>query len=908
MSVESVSKILSRIYGCSVAAPNDIALIVDGESWSYSRLIYAAENIARRLQATGSQIEQEVVAVVADRHASSYIAILGALLSGKAFVPLNPDHPQDRNIRILQLSGAKHIVHGTQSTSAVQEILQADDLVGVKPNIITCGDRPNDFSGDWRAGFHKLSPVLCENSLAYILFTSGSTGIPKGVPIRLDNLRSYLDAAGDILNPGQGDRFSQTFDLNFDLSMHDIFMSWTHGATLVVPSKLEMKTPAQYIKQHKITHWFSVPSLAYQIRAHGALEENAFPDLKSSLFCGEVMPTYLAHEWMKAAPNSKVQNWYGPTEATIACSYYVVDGKESLTDNLPIGKAFEGMRLLVLAEGGKPSDIGETGELYLSGRQLAFGYLKNVEATAQSFVNFPYENIQVYKTGDRAVLGEDGEIRFLGRTDNQVKIRGYRIELGEVESALRICAAGRNAVALTWPPGANNPSSIMAVIEGTPLDVDEIQRELETALPAYMVPANTQFIPEFCKNSSGKIDRKAISKWIEENRDNYPPLEVAGLSENENKLLEMIRRAAPALDISRVLKANTLFFAGMDSLSFVNLTMYIEDGFDLELEPERVVALSEMSFNGICTDIFGEAYGAEKITPLRQLILQFLKKVLKPKSRTPAQRANRAYQFIERFPELVKVADKPLVICIGSSGTLHAFDPLTFEHTASTLGQDIYAVNAGLPAVNTTGLAKVASFVRDTLKEANKTAALIIYELDPMQISVLPPKGEIGLDDVNLKARSGRKSDDLIDAKLQWKVENRGNWDVSLDAKRKELRPKWMKSRDVEIAHTFMGQIGFDESSWVEWQRGANALKDVSERLVCFVQPLEKSLLQEIGSDNPSERLNEILASISNDLKVEVLPWQDFDLELADFGNFNHMNTHQGRQKLSRQLAQMIFS
>ncbi len=899
--------ILARVLEMATSAPDRIALIVDGESWTYAQLLCAAVQIAKQLSASNTGDNQSGVAVMADRLASSYIGILGAMISGQAFVPLNASHPVARNALILTLSKSSSIIGGTRCRKNMDQILDAVGPRTEQPMIVRCGDSQGEFefSDDALA---LIAPVnRSGDQLAYILFTSGSTGIPKGVPINIRNLAGYLEAAIALTNPQPDDRFSQTFDLSFDLSVHDMFLSWSTGAALVVPSRTELRDPAKFINQQGITHWFSVPSLAHQIRAQGALTPNAFPSLKLSLFCGEVMPSYLALEWAAAAPNARVENWYGPTEATIACSYYVVDGTESAQEDLPIGTAFPGMQLMVLDADLNPLPAGKPGELFLSGRQVTTGYLKNPEVTKQSFVTLPGGSVLAYRTGDRAMQGDDGQFRFLGRVDNQVKVRGHRIELGEIEAALRICAHGKNAVALAWPPNDPNATSILAAVEGPIFETTGIKGQLEKSLPEYMVPASIVCLPEFPKNASGKIDRKAIISTLQQiTADALQDAEFE-VSENGRQLLSMILKAAPTLDPQRVLEANTLMSAGVDSLSFVNLTMDIEETLNISLEQDRVVALSEMSFHEILADVFGETTAGKQKRLGLQGISKLLKGLFKRPKKFPVQRANRALQFIERFPLFVNETDDPLVIAIGSSGTFRAFEPTSFENTAREFGHVVQAVNVGLPAVDPLGLSKICNFIRDTLAHSQIKAPLIIYELDPMHIGQTPPKGDVNLSHDYFNATMKSQSGGRIDPELEWKIESHGAWNVGENDKRKELRPNWVKSRDKEVARTYLGDFTVSDSGLTQWMMGATALQDAADRVVCFVHPVEKALLHEIGCDNESDLLESLLARVSKDMEIEVVAWQDFDLDPNDFRNFNHMNAHRGRQKLSRQLASRLL-
>jgi acyl-coenzyme A synthetase/AMP-(fatty) acid ligase/acyl carrier protein len=352
--------------------------------------------------------------------------------------------------------------------------------------------------------------------------------------------------------------------------------------------------PSSYVVEQRITCWFSVPTLAYQMRLQKDLSPGAFPGLRHSLFCGEALPTLIAKEWALAAPNSIVENWYGPTEATIACSRFTLTDEPVSDDTVPIGKAFAGMELLI-----------QDGELLLAGAQVASGYLNDPEKTAASFITLA-DGKAAYRTGDRVELGEDGNMRFLGRVDNQVKVRGYRIELGEIESTLREASAGLNSVALAWPGGAEIATTIVAALETDAADTVSIKNTIRATLPEYMLPSMIFCVPEFPKNASGKMDRKALGDVLQGMASDDGEQSDATLCREADNLLRAIKTFAPLLSTSNIMSAKNLFDAGMDSLAFVSVTTEIEHSLGLALDQDTVIVLAEMSFDEIVQEAQGK--------------------------------------------------------------------------------------------------------------------------------------------------------------------------------------------------------------------------------------------------------------------------------------------------------------
>ncbi len=884
-----------RILEVAQEDPSRPALIVDGETWSYAELVAAASQLASRFPVAADDEPQPITAVMAERHASSYVGILAARIAGHAYVPLNVNHPSQRNATILANSGARRVICGVNAQDSLAEILSAAGIDAGSMPVIDCGEYKDDFRTEAASEYACRRQSL--EDLAYILFTSGSTGNPKGVPIQNAQLEAYLEAAGGMVGVQPHDRFSQTFELTFDLSVHDLFLCWENGAALVVASEKELRMPADYIQRHHITCWFSVPSLAYQVRLQEDLRPGAFPSLRSSLFCGEALPTVVATEWAQAAPNSVVENWYGPTEATIACSRYILSDAPIDDDTVPIGKAFDNMELLVLDADRSPLPVGEPGELFLAGAQVATGYLNDPEKTAASFMTLP-DGKQAYRTGDRAVFGDDGNVRFLGRVDNQVKVRGFRIELGEIEAVLRRASGGLNAVAMAWPGGTEIATSVVAAFETETADIAGIQAQAEQALPDYMVPATIFCVPEFPKNASGKVDRRGLGELLEARA--RKDVDTSGLGEEAAFLLKSVLSHSPLLSRDNILGANNLFDAGMDSIAFISFTTDVEREFGLSLDQDTVIQLSEMSFDAIVKEVRGETSllrpgSADEAPPS---FFDRIRKVLGIPRLIQKPRANRALQFIERFGAYLDAHGAPDVLAFGSSGTFRAIVPSEFEPAI--------AINAGFPAVNAYGMRMMCDFIKLECDRAGVRIPLVIYEFDPMQVSTTPPSGDINLGpdyfEGNVISLRGKNTS----LEFQWLVDTRGAWNAPDEARQKQRKPNWVRERDRVIAGVYLGEVEFEPQAVEAWYAGARTLQSVADRVVCFLHPADREMTDEIRASCGGDALVNFTDEIAARLGIAVIPWESFDLEPADFLDINHMNARGGREKLSRQLAAKV--
>lgn len=528
----SIRSLISGFLESAERFPDRLALVVDGNSLSYATLRGAVCRIAATIQTLqGGQESFPLVAVFAHRSQTAYAGVLGSLGAGKGYVPLNPKFPPERTSQMLTLSGCTFLIVGKECLSQLSGLLKAVNrpLTLILPDVASVEELPSQhprhrfvFAGQ----LPNLKSVYFEENstpapLAYLLFTSGSTGVPKGVPISQGNVRAYVDYICQRYAVTEHDRFSQQFDLTFDLSAHDMFVCWERGGCLYCVPEKSVMAPAKFIRDHQLTMWFSVPSVAGLLSKMHLLSPGCFPSLRCSLFCGEPLPASYAQSWQAAAPNSIVDNLYGPTEATIAIAHYRWGSQKSLQEYengiVPIGQMFEGQQVRITDSQGKSVSVGDEGELCLSGLQVAAGYWNNPEKTRQQFVRLPGADDQLwYRTGDLVKQDAAGNLCYLGRMDHQIKIRGYRVELQEIEAVLRRACGTEQVVSVPWPVHNGSAEGVVAFVSGVKaFDERRILARCSDVLPDYMVPKNIYLVDELPLNVNQKIDRRKLSNLLE---------------------------------------------------------------------------------------------------------------------------------------------------------------------------------------------------------------------------------------------------------------------------------------------------------------------------------------------------------------------------------------------------------
>ncbi|MEU4792139.1 AMP-binding protein [Micromonospora tulbaghiae] len=498
---------LADWYRCGLdAAPDGVALRIGAQAWTYSQLYVESLRIAGALMA-GSSRPPRAVGVLATRSIECYAGVLGALFAGATVVPLSPVFPVERTLAMARLASIEAVVvdgPGARALPALRSALPGLLVIGAGPHV----DRG---AGGVRIGDAEplAEPVpVTPRAAAYLLFTSGSTGTPKGVPVTHANTAHFLAYNCERYALGPGDVCSQTFDATFDLVMFDLFVTWASGATLVSTPAQAFRALPDFVNEHRLTVWFSVPSAIGLARRLGFLTPGRLPSLRWSLFCGEPLPAAAAEVWQAAAPGAIVENLYGPTELTVACSAYRWEPQHSpaecVNGVVPIGALYPGLDHVLLAADGQQA--ADEGELCVTGPQMFPGYLDPQQDTHR-FVNI--SGRRWYRTGDLVRRVPRAGLAYLGRLDHQVKIRGYRIELAELEWRLRSLAGVAEAAVVTvehagarrlaaWYTGRRN-------LEGP------LRQRLTATVPEYMIPHWIRHVGELPYNTNGKVDRRALT-------------------------------------------------------------------------------------------------------------------------------------------------------------------------------------------------------------------------------------------------------------------------------------------------------------------------------------------------------------------------------------------------------------
>ncbi|GGZ96625.1 AMP-binding protein [Streptomyces bluensis] len=478
--------------------PDQDALIVSGQRLSYGQLDAVSRELAARVTAaTGPRPAR--VGLLAAGSVAAYAGYLGVLRGGGTVVPLSEDYPAARNRQILELAQLDVVLADEGKDASLAD--------GTGVPVITVGE--DDVRRALRtAPAAPADDALDPEGVAYILFTSGSTGVPKGVPIRHRNLDAFLRFHLARYRIGPGCRMSQTFGLTFDPSVFDMFVAWGGGATLVVPSRGELVDPVGFVNDHALTHWYSVPSIVSMVRNTGSLAPGSLPTLRRSLFAGEQLTLEQAQVWSAAAPGSTVENLYGPTELAVTVTAYRLPADHSAwpkTSNatVPIGRVYPHLDHRI---------DPHTGELQVRGPQRFGGYLDPADNEGRFHEPGPNPDPTPstqawYRTGDRVAV-EDGELVHLGRLDQQVKIMGRRLELGDVESAIRQWG-GIDDVVVIAAPGPGGEQWLTAVYSGIPAAPADLRDRLRPHLPIHMLPTRFVHLDALPLNANGKVDRQA---------------------------------------------------------------------------------------------------------------------------------------------------------------------------------------------------------------------------------------------------------------------------------------------------------------------------------------------------------------------------------------------------------------
>jgi amino acid adenylation domain-containing protein len=471
------------------ADPDRVAAVQGPTSVTYRQLDKWSNRVAHALRTSGAT-DGAVVGVMVDRTVEVLAAILGVLKAGAVYLPLDPSYPQQRLEFMLRDSGIRVLLHQTGLADRLLAVVGADV----------------DLDGDLVANAASDPLTARAAGRAYVMYTSGSTGPPKGVVVGHRALGSFLATMTDLRLIHRDDVIIALTNLTFDISLDELLLPLAAGATVVVALRAQARSgPAlrDLIDRHEVTVLHGTPAtcrLLIDSGWHGGTVQRV-------LCGGETMSARLAADLQSRVP--EVWNLFGPTEATVwSLAHHVTEAGTPA-----IGRPLANTTALVLDDQLRPVPPGVIGELYLGGAGLAEGYLNRDDLTAERFVT-DIRSLRLYRTGDRTSYRSDGVFRFHGRVDNQVKLRGYRVELGEVEAALLRHPAVVEAVALVHEPADDDGRLVAFVRTSAGLDERALQTELEAQLPGQLVPSRIEHVTAFPLTSSGKIDRRALLKAL----------------------------------------------------------------------------------------------------------------------------------------------------------------------------------------------------------------------------------------------------------------------------------------------------------------------------------------------------------------------------------------------------------
>ena len=516
---ELTHQCLHELFEAQVArTPEAVAVVFEGCEMTYCELNMRANQVAHHLRGLGVVAEQRV-GLVLERSVEMVVALLGVLKAGGAYVPLNIRNPMLRQEQIVSDSGIRVVL--TQSRrrklvpEAVAEVVCMDEIA---------------FTSSHQSVESPETKVTGEN-LAYVLYTSGSTGQPKGVAMCHRALCNLILWQIENMPLRVGTKTLQLTPLSFDVSFQEIFSTWCAGGTLVLtPEALrrDLIGIMRFIADQEIERLF-LPAISLQNLARIASDLELFPHkLRWVITAGEQLSlTSYILTLFEQLEGCSLYNQYGPTEAHVVTQYELSGAHVNWPTFPPIGRPIANMEAYVLDERMEPVGVGLRGELYLAGVGLARGYLHRPDLTAERFLPHPYSadrGARLYRTGDVVRYNERGELEYVGRADRQVKVRGYRIELGEVEAALREMEGVREAAVVVREEEGVGSGMVAYVAGGEELEIGEVRRKLKERLPEYMIPGRYVKVERLPVTSSGKVDRRALPEpeWgAEESRAEY---------------------------------------------------------------------------------------------------------------------------------------------------------------------------------------------------------------------------------------------------------------------------------------------------------------------------------------------------------------------------------------------------
>ena len=488
--------------------PNNNAIFINDEFYTYSQVLDRVSAIY--LQITQQENKFDRIGIYCSDDIHTYASVLAISLYGAAYVPLNSTFPTQRNHEIIESTKLELIINC--SNQVLKKDFQHLIFITIEQPSLT------------KDSYYQIEQIIqaVQQPLAYILFTSGSTGVPKGVPVSIENVNNCFDFFLDKkqFNLNENDRFIQVFELTFDVSVFSFFLPLTIGACCyIVPQKgIRFIEIVKMLIEHKITVANLVPSVLQHLEKY--IQEIEFPDLKYSFFCGEKLSHQTVSKWSKKIIHAEIINMYGPTETTIVCTSYNWNELDSFAekndDIVPIGKPFPNMDFVLLNKLNEQITNEEIGELCFSGKQVISSYLNNeFEENFIQVRDSGGNEKRYYKTGDLASLNSKGNLLFHGRVDNQVKINGHRIELNEIENKIQKITENNFFLACF-----QDEKRITQLVLFTESETDKfnLRSKLENILPSYMLPNSIILIDSIPLTINSKVDLQKLKELYIQNR------------------------------------------------------------------------------------------------------------------------------------------------------------------------------------------------------------------------------------------------------------------------------------------------------------------------------------------------------------------------------------------------------
>lgn len=493
------NSVLQYLKKSAVAYTDKIALVDGEKEISYDVLYKRAREIGT-FMATRVGADKKPIVVLMDKCAEAVISFWGILSAGNVYVPLDAHAPVSRINTILSFVDPAMVIVDNIYKDKTAELAVENEKIICYEELPAC-----EIDGEL---LDKIERNIVDTDPAYIICTSGSTGVPKGVVIPHRAIIDFTEEASEVMEFSDKEIFANQAPFYFDASVPDLYCTVRNGATLhIIPHTL-YSFPIrllEYLRDHKVNAIFWVPSALIVVANLRALGEVDISCLKKVMFCGEVMPTKQYNMWKKHLPDAKYVNYYGPSETTYASTYYIIDREFKNDEPLPIGKPAINTGVIVLTDDNQLAKPGEIGELCIKGSGVALGYYNNPEKTREVFVQNPVNtkyNEIIYRTGDLVRENEYGELEYVCRKDFQIKHMGYRIELGEIEHAAMSMEAVKRACCLY----NERKQAIVLLYEGN-VETADVKEAVKSKVPEYMVPALVHKLDTMPMNANGKIDR-----------------------------------------------------------------------------------------------------------------------------------------------------------------------------------------------------------------------------------------------------------------------------------------------------------------------------------------------------------------------------------------------------------------